>query len=414
MINKTPHKFESSLELLRDGYLFIKKNTDEFQSDLFTTHLLGQKVICMSGKEATQIFYNSDKFERKGAAPKRVQKTLFGEQAIQTMDGDAHIHRKLLFIALTTPMQQEKLAELVREKLFASARKWERKKRIVLFDEVKEILFSAACQWAGVPLSRLELKERANDFVRMVDAFGAIGLRYQKGRKARERTEVWIQGLIEEVRAGKLNAVEETALYETAFHKDLSGKLLDEQMAAIELINVIRPIVAISTYITFAATALYIYPEYKKRIMKHEQGILEDFAQEVRRYYPFGPFLGAWVKTDFVWNRCDFRKGTLVLLDIYGTNHDSRIWENPASFDPDRFRFWDGDKFAFIPQGGGDVVKGHRCPGEGFAVEILKTSLEFLVNVIEYNVPMQDLSYSLQRIPTLPKSGFIMSDVRIQ
>ena len=32
------------------------------------------------------------------------------------------------------------------------------------------------------------------------------------------------------------------------------------------------------------------------------------FVQEVRRYYPFTPFLGARVKKDFVWNKCEFKE----------------------------------------------------------------------------------------------------------
>ena len=412
MNNNAPHKIDSTFELLREGYHFINNNTDQFQSNLFETRLMGQKVICISGKEAAQIFYNSEWFQREGAAPKRIQKTLFGEQAIQSMDGEAHIHRKHLFLSLVTPLHQKYLAELVMGKYLSSLNKWEKKKRIVLFDEVKEILCNAACQWAGVPIPDSEVKKRAEDFSLMVDAFGAVGTRHRKGRQARTRAEEWIKGVIEEVRTGKLKAVEGTALYEMTFHKNLTGQQLDEQMAAVELINVLRPIVAISTYITFAALALHDHPECKRRIIAHESGYPENFAQEVRRYYPFGPFLGARVRKDFSWNHYNFSKGRLVLLDIYGTNHDPLLWDNPQRFNPDRFKEWDGNPFDFIPQGGGDPANGHRCPGDGIAVEIIKTSLDFLVNRIDYDVPEQDLSYSLTRMPTLPKSGFIMSNIR--
>lgn len=109
--------FDSSLALLKDGYLFIKNRADKYQSDLFETNLLGEKVICITGKEASKLFYDPERFKRKGAAPKRVQKTLFGENSIQTMDGKEHIHRKQLFISLMNPLCQKKLAELVRKKI---------------------------------------------------------------------------------------------------------------------------------------------------------------------------------------------------------------------------------------------------------------------------------------------------------
>lgn len=93
-------------------------------------------------------------------------------------------------------------------------------------------------------------------------------------------------------------------------------------MAAIELINVLRPIVAISYFLVFSALALHEHPKYKEWLRSGNSREREMFVQEVRRYYPFGPFLGALVKKDFVWNNCEFKKGTSVLLDLYGTNHD--------------------------------------------------------------------------------------------
>lgn len=403
---------DNSLALMQEGYLFIKNRVERYHSDLFEARLLGQKVICMSGEEAAKVFYDPDRFQRKGAAPKRVQKTLFGVNAIQAMDGEAHIHRKLLFMSLMTPPHQKRLAELAMEQWQASISKWELVDKVILFEEAKDILCRIACHWAGVPLEESEVKERADDFSAMVDAFGAVGPRHWKGRRARTRAEEWIRGIIEDVRAGKLKAEEGSALYAMAFHRELDGSHLDTQMAAVELINVLRPIVAIATFITFTALALHEHPECKEKLQSGDSHYLEIFTQEVRRYYPFGPFVGARVRKDFIWNQCEFKEGMLVLLDMYGTNHDSRLWDNPNEFRPERFKEWKGSLFDFIPQGGGDPAKGHRCPGEGITVEVMKASLDFLVNKIEFEVPNQDLSYSLVKMPTLPESGFVMSHIR--
>lgn len=414
MNEQVPHdkSLDNSLALMREGYLFIKNRVDRYQSDLFEARLLGQKVICMSGEEAAKVFYDPERFQRKGAAPKRVQKTLFGENAIQAMDGEAHTHRKLLFMSLMTPPHQKRLAELAMEQWQASISKWEGAGNVVLFDEAKDILCRIACHWAGVPLLESEVKERADDFSAMVDAFGAVGPRHWKGRRARTRAEEWIKEVIEDVRAGKLKAEEGSALYAMAFHSELDGSQLDTQMAAVELINVLRPIVAIATFITFTALALHEHPECKERLQSGNSHYLEMFVQEVRRYYPFGPFVGARVQKDFIWNQCEFEEGMLVLLDMYGTNHDSRLWENPNVFRPERFKEWKGSLFDFIPQGGGDPAKGHRCPGEGITVEVMKASLDFLSGKIDFEVPNQDLSYSLVKMPTLPESGFVMSNIR--
>jgi fatty-acid peroxygenase len=365
----------------------------------------------MSGKKAAEVFYDTDRFQRYNATPKRVQKTLFGVNAIQSMDGDAHIYRKRFFMSLMEPQQQKRLSELTIEQWQASMNEWENMKKVVLFDEAAVILCRAVCQWAGVPLKASEAKERADDFSAMVDGFGAIGARFREGKSARTRAEKWIRGIIDDVRSGKLKPEESSALQAIAFYKELNGSQLDSQMAAVELINVLRPVVAIATFIVFAALALYEHPECKEKLQSNNDNYLEMFVQEVRRCYPFTPFVGARVRNDFVWNHCQFKKGMLVLLDIYGSDHDSRIWENPNEFQPERFSHWNGGLYEFMPQGGGDPAKGHRCPGEGITVELMKTSMKFLVNKIEYNVPDQDLSYSLNRFPTLPKSRFVIDNI---
>jgi fatty-acid peroxygenase len=407
-----PHddSLDNSIALMREGYKFIKNRTERYKSDLFEARLLGQRVICMSGEEAARVFYDTVLFQRNGAAPKRIQKTLFGEGAIQTMDGDEHIHRKLLFMSLMTQEHQRRLAELTNLHFIASVAKWANEEEIVLFNQAKEILCQVACSWAGVPLDEQEISERAEDFYSMVDAFGAVGPRHWKGRRARTKTEKWITNLIEDARAGRYEAGKGTALHEMAFHKKLDGSQLEAHMAAIELINVLRPIVAIATFITFTALALHEHPEYKEKLATDRD--MEMFVQEVRRYYPFGPFLGARVRKAFTWKNFNFSEGLLVLLDMYGTNHDARLWEQPNEFRPERFKDWKGSLFDFIPQGGGDASKGHRCPGEGITVEVMKAGLKFLTREIKYEVPQQDLSFSLMRMPTLPESGFVMSKVR--
>ncbi|GIQ67199.1 cytochrome P450 [Xylanibacillus composti] len=411
---RIPHdeSLDNILALAQEGYTFIQDRVKRYNSNLFEARLLGQQVICMSGKEAAELFYDESRFQRKGAAPKRVQKTLLGEHAIQTMDGEAHRHRKLMFLTLMTPAHQEKLGRLVTEMWEDTISRWEGLEQVVLFDEAKELLCRAACRWAGVPLEESEVKERAEDFYSMVDAFGAAGPRHWKGRRARSRTEDWIRALIEDVRSGNRQAEGGSALLQIAFHTELDGRQLEPQMAAIELINVLRPIVAIANFITYTAVALHEHPQHGAALRSASGKELEMFVQEVRRYYPFAPFLGARVRHDFTWRNCEFKQGTLVLLDVYGTNRDASLWEEPESFNPERFRNWSGSLFAFIPQGGGEPERTHRCPGEGITVEVMKATLVFLADHIRYEVPDQDMSYRLDRLPAKPESGFVMSRIR--
>ena len=408
----TPHEkdIDETLALSQEGYLYIRNRMDKHKSDLFQTHLFGKEVICITGKEAAEVFYDTQRFVRSGVAPKRVQKTLTGENTIQGMDGKAHLHRKSLFILLTTNQQPKVLADLANKEWEAVIPRWEVAERINLFNEAKIVLCKTACKWAGVPLLESETKEYADNFAEMIDAFRAVGPRHWKGKAARIKTEKWMENIIDNVRAGRLKVHEELALYKVANHKELDGNLLEINMAAKELINLIRPIVAISTYITFMALALYEHPAYRNMLL-NDVDAPHMFVQEVRRYYPFTPFVGAKVKKGFIWDSYEFKKGTLVLLDVYGINHDSRIWDKPYEFQPERFRNWNYNPFEFIPQGGGDPANGHRCPGENITVEIMKTTMGFLINKVDYKVPEQNLSYNMAKIPTLLKSGFIINNV---
>ncbi len=198
----------------------------------------------------------------------------------------------------------------------------------------------------------------------MIEGAGSVGPRKWRGQILRARTERWIRGVIEEVRARRLEVAQGSAAHVIAWHRNPDGELLDTEVAAVELINVLRPVVAVARYVVFAALALHEHPECRRELAAVGDDYLKLFVQEVRRFYPFFPFVGGRVRKEFDWRGRHFEEGAWVLLDLYGTNHDPRVWEEPRVFRPERFRDWDGSAFDFIPQGGGDHYLDHRCAGE--------------------------------------------------
>ncbi|MCM3722846.1 cytochrome P450 [Solibacillus isronensis] len=414
MTNSVPKEegIDHSLNLLREGYLYILNRRQSFHSDLFETRLLGKKAVCMGGKEAADLFYDNSKFKRAGVAPNRVAETLFGKKGVQTLDGDTHKHRKKMFMSIMSQDRLKKLNEIAAKQWDTALTKWQEMDDVVLYEEALEIMCRTACEWAGVPVEDKDMKKLADDFRAMFESATAIGPSHWAGRHARNRVEKWMGNLIDQVREGKLNPEEGTALYTFSMHRDLEGNLFDQEVASVEVINILRPIVAIAVYITFSALAAHHYPEERKKLQSGNEKNTQMFVQEVRRFYPFFPFAAAEVKTDFTWKDYTFEKGTLTLLDLYGTNHDTNIWGNPEVFQPSRFENWDGSPFSFIPQGGGDYYLGHRCAGEWVTIEMMKLSLDFLVNQMTYDVPEQDLSYSKVSIPSLPKSKVVINNVQ--
>lgn len=403
---------DSTVAVLRDGYNFIKKRCNALNSDIFQTRLMGMSAICFTGEDAAAVFYDNSKFTRNGATPKRILKTLFGEKGVQTLDGEAHRHRKRMFMSLMAPEKLQYLAMLTEEQWAAAAKQWEQVDQVVLLEESQEIMCRVAFKWAGVPVSDNEVHQRSFEFGAMVDSFGGIGIRHRKGKLARTSSEKWIRTIVIQIRENKLKVEPGTAVHTFAFAEE-DGKLLDVKLATVEIINILRPMVAIGTYIAFTAMALHQYPQAAKRIANGDDQYAGWFTQEVRRFYPFTPFLGAKVKEPFVWKGYKFQKYKLVLLDVYGTDHDSRTWERPDEFIPERFSDWKHDKFSLIPQGGGDHYTGHRCAGEGVTIQSMTIAVKFLTRNIQYMVPDQDLKIDLSRMPTAPNSHFLIRKVKV-
>lgn len=407
--------FDHTLALFKEGYLYISNRCNRLGSDIFETRLLGgQKVICFVGKEAARIFYDEAKMKRSGAALKRVRQTLLGEKGIQTIDGASHRDRKQMFMSLMTENRLRDIVAIFRREWQSTVIQWEAEKKVVLYDEVVKLLTLTACEWAGVPLVADDIIEKASQLETLFHSAAAIGPRHWKGRRNRNLLEKWLQKLIVDVRNKTLDVEEETALARISWFRDENGKLLNIEVAAVEVLNIIRPIVAIAIYIVFIARSLFIHPAEKEKLLHGEASLYEMFVQEVRRYYPFFPFTIARVRRDFLWEQYPFKKETLVLLDLYGTNHHAKLWEKPDQFMPARFKEREENQFDFIPQGGGDRDKGHRCAGEQLTVELMKASLDLLVNQMNYHVPEQDLSFDMANIPSLPNSKFIMTRIKSQ
>src|SRR5690625_315208 len=169
---------DSSLALMAEGYQFISNRCRKYQTNIFQTRLLGQKVICMSGEESAELFYNNEYFKRKGVAPNRIQESIFGKNGVQTYDGKKHQHRKSLFMSLVTQEHIKIVVEITQKQWEYAIDKWTSMDKLVFYTEVEEIMCHTACQWAGVPLWGKELSYRTSDLSAMIDAFGAVGPRH--------------------------------------------------------------------------------------------------------------------------------------------------------------------------------------------------------------------------------------------
>ncbi|OMQ14597.1 cytochrome, partial [Modestobacter sp. VKM Ac-2676] len=219
----------------------------------------------------------------------------------------------------------------------------------------------------------------------------------------------------EEVREGARAVPAGSVVDVVARHRDSDGELLEPRVAAVEILNVIRPTVAVCWFVAFAAHALHTWPQHRERLRSGDRAFAVAFAHEVRRFYPFAPFIGGRSPRDVEFDGTQVPAGSMVLLDLWGQNHDPEVFPEPFAFRPERFldgdEVRDIDQWELVPQGAGDPRTGHRCPGEDITVALL-SALVLRLAGLDYTLPEQDLSISLGRIPARPASGVVLTDVR--
>ncbi|MFI2712798.1 cytochrome P450 [Micromonospora sp. NPDC018662] len=402
---------DSTLAYLREGYRFVGARCDRYGSDVVQTRLLLEPTICLRGREAAELFYDEERFVRRGAMPMRGQRTLTGVGGVQGLDGAAHRARKAMFMSMMTPAAVRRLGQLFDDEWRARIPVWAERGPVVLYDEVARLLTRAVWAWAGVPLAEADARRRTAEMHAMIEGPSVLGPKHWRGLLGRRRAERWAGALVERARSGALPAPDGSALRVVAEHRDERGQPLPRRIAAVELLNVLRPTVAVDRYVVFAALALHDHPHWRDRV-RDDDDATEQFVQEVRRYYPFFPVAAARVRRSFEWRGYAFPQGRRVLLDLYGTNHHPGLWPEPERFRPERFAGWRDDPFGLVPQGGGDHDTGHRCAGEWITIELMKRAVANLTGAMSYRVPPQDLALDLGTMPALPPSGLVVDGVR--
>jgi fatty-acid peroxygenase len=407
-----PHvRTDDTLPLLMDGYAWLPARLRRTGRAL-QTRVMGQRAVGISGPAAVRFFYDESHVRRDTALPELIKGTLFGKSAVHTLDGDAHRHRKAMFLSLMGPAGVATLVDEVAAAWDDTVAGWPARERVELFDEASRIITRGVCAWAGVTLDRADVAPAARDLVALVDGFATLGPRHWRARRARGRLERRLAAVVQAVRDGGKVAPAGSALDAVSRHRELDGQLLQPRVAAVELLNVIRPTVAVCWFVAYSAHAMHLSPHAREQLRGGDPAYVAAFVDEVRRFYPFAPFVGARAVRDLTWRGEPIPAGSLVLLDIFGQNHDRVLWKDPYRFRPERFLERPAGRDELIPQGGGDAAHGHRCPGEGITAGLLAALAQRLA-LMDYDLPAQDLTISLRRIPARPRSGVILSGVRL-
>jgi fatty-acid peroxygenase len=407
-----PGVIDLSVGLLRDGYLAVGRDRRvRGGGATYASRLLGRRTVVLGDARGAEVFYDESLVRRKGAIPPPLAWLLFGRGAVHGLDADPHRDRKLLFLDLLSPEEVTPLVEAAMTRLDASVESWPGRE-VVLFDELVRAYGGAVLEWVGLSLDPVEADRISGRLASIVDGFGFAGTAYARAWRDRWWADRWARGLVDDVRSGRVSPPPGSPLALIAAVSDL-----DSRTAGVELLNVLRPTVAVAWLGTFAGKALHEAPGWRARLAP-DDAVRERyaFAQEVRRTTPFAPALSGRALRTATHDGVPIRAGDRLLLDVIGIDHDPDRWPDPARFRPERFL--EGEErggrmagaFEMVPQGGGHP-SGHRCPGESVALRLVMATLGRLA-AVHYDVT-GPTDVDLSRMPTLPTSGLRLTHVRV-
>jgi fatty-acid peroxygenase len=371
--------------------------------------MLGRRTAVVRGPEGVRLFYDNDVVERRRAIPAPLAGLLFGRGAVHGLDGAAHAARKGIFLELLSDERYAPLADAVAKELGQRVGGWAGRE-VVVFDELTEVYGGEVLRWAGVDVSPAQRRRWARRLAAIVDGFGLAGGAYARGWAARTVANRWAARLVEEVRERRRTPPEDSVL------AVLAGTSLPARVAGVELLNVLRPTVAVAWPATFAVMALAEHPQWRENLRaltasgEGDGGGVDArrvaFGHEVRRLYPFVPALAGRMRCPVRTAGVDLEEGDRIVLDVVGTDQDPQLWRDPQEFLPDRFADVDPDPYTYVPQGGGDPAQGHRCPGEPLTVRLLAETIGVFAD-LDFEVVSRP-AYDPARMPTRPERGLVL------
>ncbi|KAK6939668.1 Cytochrome P450 [Dillenia turbinata] len=107
---------------------------------------------------------------------------------------------------------------------------------------------------------------------------------------------------------------------------------------------------------------------------------LQNIIKETLRHYPPTPLLLPHeTSKDSVIGGFSVPAGTMVIVNAWAIQRDTKLWEQPTKFIPERFESEDKEEYSWIPFGTGR----RGCPGVGLANRVIGLTLGTLIQAFE-------------------------------
>jgi len=133
--------------------------------------------------------------------------------------------------------------------------------------------------------------------------------------------------------------------------------------------------------------------------------------QEGLRLYPPFWMIDRMAVADDRVGEIDIPRGSMVIVYVYGAHHASHYWENPESFDPERFTKANEKlrkPFTYLPFGGGP----RGCIGGNYAMLQMLMILSALLRRYDFQLAPGQTIEARPMVILQPKHGIRMTFTR--
>jgi cytochrome P450 len=252
-----------------------------------------------------------------------------------------------------------------------------------------------------------------NDYVKFLQWIDFQGFE-KKMISLQERSDTFLQSLVDQLRSQrKANGVDITQNSVSTAGGQNPQTLIDEMLGLQEeqpesftdelikgnISNVLLAGTDTSSSTTeWAMSLLLNNPEELKKVrdeidmnIGHDQLVdetdlsrlpyLQCVVHETLRIFPVSPLLAPHVSSeDCVIGGYDIPRGTMVLANAWALHRDPKVWEDPLTFRPERFKGAQTETYKFVPFGMGR----RKCPGATLANRVVCRSLAALIQCFDW------------------------------
>lgn len=397
------------LSFASNPFQFVKRVSDTV-GEIAAFKLLGQKIVLLTGDEASEVFYRSTDEQLDQSAAYKLMTPIFGEGLV--FDAPLHIkdqQLKALMPSLRAEAMRDHSGKIVQE-VEEMVRSWGPSGEIELVKFMKQLTINTASHCL---LGREFRYELSTEFARIYHDLeqGVSPLAYHfpylpiPRFRRRDRARTRLQELVGQIVRKRESQLEKPSdMFQTLIDMRYEdGTKLDDNEITGMLIGAI-----FAGHHTSSGTAAWVLLELLKNpgLMQRtraeldallgpagqvtfqslrEMPLLENVVKEVLRLHPPLIILMRKVARDLRFKQYTIRAGDMVWACPPVTHRMSRLFANPLAFDPDRFspeRREDRNLMAYQPFGGGK----HKCSGNSFALFQIKAIFAVLLRRYDFEL----------------------------